>query len=224
MRSPDERADIRHRFLSVDAANVADVLDEMGHPNQGIAPEISRQTGTTRLAGWAYTIQGRMAPYEGSGDPEKMEACQGLQADDISVWSGGGRGVCYFGELIAIGMKQCGSVGALLDGGVRDTSWLDELGFDVFAAYRSAVQSIGRWKVTGWQTPVYLPGATTTQVVIAPGDFIVGDSDGAIVIPDALVGAVLEQAESMTRNEVAVREALSSGLSLADALAKFGHV
>lgn len=170
-RTIKQRADIRNRFLAVDVANVADVLDELGRLDQGLSSDLVSNTGA-RLAGWAYTIRGEAVPYAGSGDELKMQACQGIGADEVSVWSGGASGVCYFGELIAIGMKQRGSVGALVDGGVRDARWLERMGFDVFARYRSAVQSIGRWRVTGWQTPVYLPGATSKWVVVCPGDFI----------------------------------------------------
>lgn len=223
MRTALDRTEIRERYLQLDAANVADVLDELGHRDQGLSPELRRTTGA-RLAGWAYTIRGEAVPYDGAGDELKMQACQGIGPDEVSVWSGGGSGVCYFGELIALGMRQRGSTGALVDGGIRDSRWLEDMGFDVFARYRSAVQSIGRWKVTEWQNPVYLPGATTKWVVVAPGDFVFGDEDGAIVIPDALVEDVLERAEAMTSKEVLLREELSSGLSLADALEKFGHV
>ena len=62
-----------------------------------------------------------MTPYAGKGDPEKMKACQGIAPGDVSVWSGDGEGICYFGELIAVGMQDRGSVGALVDGGIRDT-------------------------------------------------------------------------------------------------------
>src|SRR6516165_6977538 len=103
-----------------------------------------------------------------------MEACEGLASGDISVWSGDGEGICYFGELIAIGMKERGCAGALVDGGVRDIRWIQDQSFPVFARYRTPVQSIGRWKVNGWQEPVSLRGATSTYVTVNPGDFILG--------------------------------------------------
>ena len=118
-----------------------------------------------------------------TGDPEKMAAPPSACSLAITVWSGDGQGICYFGELIAIGMKERGCVGALVDGGIRDVRWLGELGFPVFARYRAPVQSIGRWKVTGWQTSVVLRGATTKWVTVDPGDFILADEDGAIVVP-----------------------------------------
>ncbi len=98
-------------------------------------------------AGWVCTIRGQMAPYAGEGDPEKMKACQGIAPGDIIVWSGDGEGICYFGELIAVGMQDRGSVGAPVDGDIHDTRWIGALGFPVYARYRTPVQSIGRWKV-----------------------------------------------------------------------------
>jgi 4-hydroxy-4-methyl-2-oxoglutarate aldolase len=71
---------------------------------------------------------------------------------------------------------------------------------------------------------VSLPGATSRWVEVAPGDFILGDEDGAIVIPARVVDQVLEQAEAISAKEKEIRSDLASGLSLADALAKYGHV
>lgn len=216
---------LRVRFLGVDASNVADVLDKLGYPNQGLSPQFSPYPSTAgRLAGWAYTIRGQMKPYTEGGDPEKMRACQGISPGEVTVWAGDGEGVCYFGELIATGMKERGCVGALVDGGVRDVRWIGQLGFPVFARYRTPIQSIRRWKVDAAQIPVAVRGATTEYVTVAPGDFILGDEDGALVIPAALVVQVLEDAEKLTRIEVAIRSELSAGLTLAEALKKYGHV
>ena len=223
MGTSKSRRSIRDRFLDVDAATVADVLDEIGLPDQGVSSEIHGTTGE-KVAGWAYTIAGQMAPYGGSGDPLKMEACTGIGADEVSVWAGHGAGVCYFGELIAIGMMERGSAGAVLDGGLRDVRALREHGFSAFARYRTAVQSIGRWRVTGYQEPVHLPGATSRWVVVRPGDFVLGDEDGVVVVPQERVEDVLGSAERMTRTETDVRAALRSGTSLAEALERFGHV
>jgi regulator of RNase E activity RraA len=219
------RATIRQRFLRVDTSNVADVLDDLGHPHQGLAADFQPYPAAAgKLAGWAYTIRGQMTPYAGKGDPEKMLACQGLSPGEVSVWSGNGEGICYFGELIAVGMKERGSVGALVDGGIRDIRWIGEHGYPVYARYRTPVQSIGRWKVVEWQRPVYLRGATSRFVTVAPGDFILADEDGALVITKDIVGEVLRLAEGLTEMEVKIRAALRGGMSLQQALDQFGHV
>ena len=170
---PGQRNDMRARYMAVDTSNVADVLDTLGYLDQGLAPDFAPFPRTAgRIAGWAHTIRGQMTPYEQGGDADKMRACQALGDDEISVWSGDGEGICYFGELIAIGMKERGCAGALVDGGIRDVRWIGELGFPVFARYRTPVQSIGRWKVTASQIPVYMRGARGSLVIVRPGDFI----------------------------------------------------
>jgi len=225
MFSQEQRNEIRQRFASVDTANVADVLDNLGHFDFGLSQDFLSFTGAgKKLAGWAYTIRGQMTPFEMGGDAKKMEACNGISEGEISVWSGNGEGICYFGELIALGMRERGSVGALVDGGIRDVRWIGEHGIPVYARYRTPVQSIGRWRVTDHQIPVYLRGATTTYVKVRPGDFILADEDGAIVIPVELVEQVLQEAERLTRTECQIRVELSRGLTLAQALEKYGHV
>lgn len=222
----DKAEEIRRRYLAVDTSNVADVLDELGIHDQGLAPEFSpHPSNSGRLAGWAHTIRGEMSPYPmGTGDPAKMEACAQLTPGSVSVWSGQGVGVCFFGELISIGMMERGCVGALVDGGVRDVDWIGELDFTVYARYRTPVQSIGRWKVTGSGIPVKMPGATVAHIDVNPGDFVLADADGAIVIPGELAENVLERAEDLGAREVQIRAELANGLSLSEALEKFGHV
>ena len=224
-QSAEWRRAVRQRFLNVDTSNVADVLDQLGHPDQGLSSEFRCYSSTaTRLAGFAYTIRGQMTPYEGGGDEAKMQACHGISESEVSVWSGDGRGICYFGELIALGMMERGCVGALIDGGIRDIRWLEHHKFPAYARYRTPVQSIGRWKVNASQIPVYLAGATTGLVKIEPGDFILADEDGAIAVPACLIDQVLAESERLTTMEVNIRKELGMGLSLADALAKYGHV
>lgn len=222
MTSPS-RAETCERFTRVGTSNVADALDELGVRDQGLAPSFAAMTGDV-VAGFAYTIQGRPAVYEGGGDPAKMEACNGVGPDEVTVWAAGGQGVCYFGELIALGMQERGCRGAVVDGGVRDIPWLRGHGFPVFATYRSPVQSIGRWRVSAWQQPLDVAGATTPTVTVHPGDFVLGDADGVIVVPADLIDEVLQRAEALTAKEVDIRAALAEGSTLAECLERFGHV
>jgi 4-hydroxy-4-methyl-2-oxoglutarate aldolase len=221
----DPRAAIRARYLKVDTATVADVLDTMQRPDQGLADAFRPfPAGGGKLAGWAYTIQGAMAPYPGTGDPEKMQAVDGASAGEVTVWAGAGEGVCFFGELIALGMKTRGAAGALIDGGIRDIEWIAKQKFPVYARYRTPVQSIGRWKVTAWQVPVDIAGATRKRVRVRPGDFILADADGVIAIPARVAFKVLVEAERLTAEEIRIRRDLGRGASLENVLKKYGHV
>jgi len=225
--APESRAReaIRKRYLKVDTATVADVLDVIGLPDQGLAPEFAPYpSAQEKMGGWAYTVRGKMQRYAGSGDPRKMKAADGVGRGEIAVWSGEGRGICFFGELIALGMKRRGCAGALVDGGIRDIGWIARQRFPVYARYRTPVQSIGRWKVTAWQVPVDMPGATKKRVRVDPGDFVLADTDGVIVIPAGVAGKVLVEAERLTKKEIRIRRELDRGARLADVLARYGHV
>jgi len=225
MKSNLTKDEVRVRYAKLDTSNVADVLDKRDYRNQGLAPDfISFSAGTEKLAGWAYTISGKMTPYDLTGDLEKMEACSKVSPGEITVWHGDGNGICYFGELIALGLKEKGCAGALLDGGIRDIRLIQELNLPIYARYRTPIQSIGRWKVVEWQNPIYLPGATTKLVLINPGDFILGDADGVIVIPASCAESVLLETERLTNIEHKLRKELAEGLPLPDALLKYGHV
>jgi 4-hydroxy-4-methyl-2-oxoglutarate aldolase len=217
---------IRLRYLAVDTSNVADVLDDLDYCDQGLSPAFTPfPTQAGKLAGWAHTIIGQRFPSPVSQkDAAKMEACAQLAPGSVSVWSGGGGGVCMFGELITIGMKERGCVGALVDGGIRDVAWIGRQDFPVYARYRTPVQSIGRWRVINQQVPAFLPGATVLSVTVRPGDLILADDDGAIVVPKDIAELVLVRAEELGSREVEIRRELAEGLSLSAALAKFGHV
>ena len=224
-RDAGARRTIRARYLKVDSATVADVLDTLGLRDQGLAPSFAPfPAGAGKMGGWAYTIRGKMARYTGSGDPRKMKAVDRVGRGEVTVWSGEGRGVCFFGELIALGMKRRGCSGALVDGGIRDSYWIARQRFPVYARYRSPIQSIGRWKVIAWQVPVDLPGATSRRVTVRPGDFVLADTDGVIVIPARVAEKVLVEAERLTKKEVRIRRELGRGANLEDVLAKYGHV
>jgi 4-hydroxy-4-methyl-2-oxoglutarate aldolase len=202
---------------------VADILDEFNRPDQGLAPSIRPVTGE-RIAGWAFTIRGHSETTDVTGDALKMRACGEIGKHHIAVWAGGGSGIAYFGELIALGMQQQGCEGAVVAGGVRDTASLRNAGFPVFAQNVSPIQSIGRWQVDGWQVPLEVPGATTPTVTVRPGDFVLGDGDGVIVVPAALIEPVLKRAEQVIAVETEIRTALASGASLGECLSRFGHV
>src|SRR5258706_9268345 len=200
------RDSIRARYLEVDTATVADVLDVLGLPDQGLAPGFAPYPSDAgRMGGFAYTIAGKMQRYAGSGDPRKMRAVDGVGRGEVAVWSGEGKGVCFFGELIALGMKRRGCAGALVDGGIRDIEWIRRQRFPVYARYRTPVQSIGRWKVTAWQEIGGIPGATRKSVRARPGDFILADADGVIAIPARVAVRGLGEAERLTARGIRLR-------------------
>jgi 4-hydroxy-4-methyl-2-oxoglutarate aldolase len=222
----ERRADadaIRARFLQVDTATVSDLLHGLGRTAQVLATDLAPLAADPlRVGGWAYTIRGQMTPYEGRGDPDKMRAIEGVGPGEIAVWAGGTEGVCCFGELLALGMKVRGCAGAIVDGGVRDTHWIAKHGFPVHARYRTPVASTNRWRVTGCGIPVFVRGAVSREVAVHPGDFVLADADGVVVIPLDLIDAILPEAEQLTAREVKVRAEIDAGAGLDVVLQRYG--
>lgn len=221
--NPDREA-VRRRFAELPTSLVSDVLHDMGHRFQVLSTSL-QPLGDRSLAGWAYPILGEMRPPARQGDPKKAEAISDMFPGAVSVWSGGrAEGVCMFGDLLALAMHTRGSTGAVVDGGVRDVKDIRELGLPVFSRYRTPNRSSGWWSVSAWQVPVFLPGALGREISVAPGDFVLGDDDGVVIVPSALVGSTLEAAEELFASEDATRADIASGMHLSEVLKKHGRI
>src|SRR5439155_15885227 len=112
-----------------------------------------------------------------------------------------------------------GCMGAVVDGGLRDLDFVNQMGFPVFARFRHAASLVGRWGITNSQVLVKI-GNTT----IAPGDFVFGDVDGVVIVPQALTMDVLAEAEDIQQREKGMREELRAGVSVIEAFKKYGSM
>jgi 4-hydroxy-4-methyl-2-oxoglutarate aldolase len=205
-------------------AVIADVFDSLQR-TPPVLDNSLRPVGTAAVfAGTAYTITGESVSFTG-GDRAKLAAIDNMPTGVVAVWASmDAKGVCCFGDLLASAMRARGCVAAVVDGGVRDTAFLAEFGMPVVARYQTPAQGIGRWRVTGSQVEVRVRGALKEWLSIAPGDIVVGDADGQIVIPHPLLEEVTAKVIEWSRLETGARADIIAGLPLLAALEKYGHL
>src|SRR5688572_21372242 len=220
--NPERRSDayvasIRTKLYT---AVLSDVLDELGHPSQALPPSIRPLDDAQTMVGFArtglYREVYRVVPDE---NPYELEIAlvDDLKRNDVAVLGcGGSRRIAPWGELLSTAARARGAAGCVTDGFVRDIRQIRTMAFPVFHAGIAPLDSKGRGKVAEIDVPIHIAG-----VAVQPGDLVVGDADGVIVVPQSVEARALERAFEKVDGEDRTREALARGAKLADVFARY---
>lgn len=198
---------------------VHDVMRAMGLRDFTLPAELRPLLPERRLAGPAFTIDGRVDPR---ADPhETLLAWTGLlsQARPGHLWvcQPNDRVVAHMGELSAETLKNKGVLGCVADGYVRDVDFLLAMGFQTWSRGFTPRDIVGYWLPRAVEVDIRIG-----DVIIAPGDYLLGDRDGLVRVPRARIADVLEQAETAIATENKVRTAILGGMDPQQAYLAYG--
>jgi regulator of RNase E activity RraA len=204
---------ICERYRQFYGGAIYDVLESLGYPDQVLSPEIVPMAPDMKLAGPAFTMKGTPTTERDEvGRMTRMKMVCDMTYPCVEVRDRGTPyNVALYGELSATSARAHGAVGALVDGGTRDTTHLIAMGFPVFARYRTPVEAFGRYMMLKCQVPVRISGGLRDSVEVKPGDFIFGDLDGVMVIPKDLIIRVLTECERIIGLENQARTDFARG-------------
>lgn len=210
---------MRGRFSAIYTAALADILCARGHLEQTLPPTIRPLERGTRLAGEAFTVLGAPSSTgEYDASLRKVLAMLGaVPAGHVAVYSCGQETSAHLGELSVTSLKARGVAGCVLDGGCRDVRFILDEGFPVFCGHVTPEDSTWGWELEATQVPIKV-GA----VRIEPGDWIVGDDDGVVVVPGAIAESVLVEAERKAATESEIRAAVRKGMPPLEAYERYG--
>ena len=213
----------RYRALYMPA--VCDALYELGMPEQVLPSRLRPLFSEQRMVGEAFTVEGHSIGSIGWEAGLRrirsyLEVFEQLTPDSVmvSVTPPSSR-VGHFGELTANAAKEKGCVGVVLDGNLRDTEGIRDIGLQVFYRDLSPLNAIGRWEMIASQQTVTI-GSTNVD----PGDIVIAEFDGILVVPRDDAERVLEKSEEIANAEEQVRSEMREGVSPLAGLDKHGHI
>ena len=196
------------------SAVIGDVLDRAGFVHQFLPPTIRALDPESMLVGRAMPV----LEADCCGDAVAAEArtasfglmfraLDGLKPGEVYMATGASPRYALWGGLMSTRAAALGAAGAVLHGFHRDTREIRALGFPVFSAGSYAQDQRMRGRVIDYSCPVEFPNA----VRVEPGDVVVGDVDGVVIIPRAHAEAVVAEAVAKVAAEEEVRAMIGRG-------------
>ncbi len=210
---------ISDRLANCYTGVVHDVLRKMGYRDFTLPPRLRPLMPEKAMAGPAFTILGKVDPTADAN--ETLLAWTGLLSKcppgHIWVNQPNDNVIAHMGELSAETLKDKGVRGAVADGMIRDANFLIEMGFQTWHNGYTPRDIVGWWLPAAFDVPIRIG-----EVDIEPGDYMVGDRDGLIRVPQAVVEEVIEASETDINTESAIRTAIKAGVDPQEAYLKYG--
>ncbi len=198
---------------------VYDVLRAKGYVQQTLPQYIRPLNLQHKLAGPVFTIEGKR---DDSLDAHQslLKWCELLSKappNTVLICQPNDHTLAHMGELSSETLVYKKVLGYIVDGGCRDSAFIENLGFPVFCKYCTPVDVVAKWAATAFGERVQIG-----EVTIHTGDYVLGDRDGIVIIPGAITEEVVQQTEEVLRTENLVRKAILQGIDPVAAYLKYG--
>ena len=197
---------------------VYDVLRERGMKNTILPHEIKSINPSKKIAGRIWTCSGEI---DESLDKDTTmlswtEMLSKAPKDSVVICQPNDGTIAHMGELSAETLKYRGVRGYIVDGGCRDVDFILKLGFPVFCKYFTPSDVVCRWQVKTLGEPIKIG-----DLEIKSGDYVLGDIDGVVIIPNEIIDDVIIDTENYINTESALRKDILSGVDPKEAYLKY---
>lgn len=198
---------------------VYDVLRERGITNTVLHKDVRPLDQSKTLAGPVFTVAG--SPKHDLEAHDSLiawtEFLSAAPTGHVVISTGQDEDRALMGELSAETLQYRGVKGFITDGGCRDCDFIINIGFPVFARFYTPRDVVGAWSPDSFQEPLDFLGVT-----VSPGDYIIADIDGAVIIPAGIAEEVITRVEVIMQTENLVRKAILEGVSPKAAYLEYG--
>ncbi|MYS44358.1 isocitrate/isopropylmalate dehydrogenase family protein [Streptomyces sp. SID5998] len=209
--------DVVERLARLDTASVSDALDSLGVG--GVLAGIAARVPGSRAAGRAFTVTYRPVDSDGKGFRNAANYLDDVPEGSFVIVDNAGSTSCTnWGSLLTRLAQRRGIRGTALHGSARDVAEIRALGYPLFSTGVTMVSGKNRVELAATGRDVIV-GAVT----VVPGDIIVADDNGALVVPAEHAAEVADRAERVEQTESAIAEAVDAGLRIDEARRRFGY-
>lgn len=209
---------LTQRLLRTYTGVVHDVMRDHGLVHFVLPPEIRPLEPGGKLAGPIQTLSGQLGTYNAH---ETLLGWTGFLSQakpgHVILCQPHNHEIALMGELSGETLKSRGVLGYVVDGGCRDTEFLLAMKFPVWHSFFTPKDVVARWMPSAMDVPVNIG-----NVLVHPGDYFLGDRDGAVVIPGVHAEAIVTAAEQAASKENLVRSGILAGMDPQQAYLKYG--
>ena len=205
---------IETELAALSTATLSDALDRLGQP--GAVFGVANLGSGVRAVGRAYTVRyvpaasppGTVGDYIDDVPEGAVVVLDNQGQTDCTVW----------GDILTAVASSRGISGTVIDGVCRDTQRAFDLGYPIFSRGRFMRTGKDRVQVAAVQETVSVGGRQ-----VAPGDLVIGDLDGVIVVPKGIESRLLDVASEIHAREEGILARALSGATIAEARAAYGY-